>query len=163
MDQTAWATFWALIALIIFLGIVLYAGGHKTVAKSLDDRARRIRDELDEARRLREEAQALLAEYERKRQDAQKEASAIIERAKADAQLFAEDARRKMTETVERRTKMAEEKIGQAEAQAVKEVRSAATDRAIAAASQIIGDQMKGKAGDRLVEDAVAGIKSRLN
>lgn len=157
------ATFWALVALILFFGVVVYAGAHRTVGNALDDRARRIRSELDEARRLREEAQALLADYERKRQDAAKEAAVIVERAKADAQMFAEDSRRKMIETVERRTRMAEEKITQAEAQAIKEVRAAAADRAIAAAAQIIGDQTKGKAGDRLVEEAVAGLKSRLN
>jgi F-type H+-transporting ATPase subunit b len=157
------ATFWALVALILFFGVVVYAGAHRTVGSALDDRARRIRGELDEARRLREEAQALLADYERKRADATKEAATIVERAKSDAQLFAEDSRRKLVETVERRTRMAEDKIAQAEAQAIKEVRAAAADRAIAAAAQIIGDQTKGKAGDRLVEDAVAGIRSKLN
>jgi F-type H+-transporting ATPase subunit b len=157
------ASFWALIALILFFGVVVYAGAHRTVGGALDDRARRIRAELDEARRLREEAQALLADYERKRTEATREAAVIIERAKTDAQLFAEDSRSKMIDAVERRTRMAENKITQAEAQAVKEVRSAAADQAIAAASRIIGEQTKGKAGDRLVEEAVAGLKSKLN
>lgn len=157
------ASFWALVALILFFGVVVYFGAHRTVGAALDDRARRIRSELDEARRLRDDAQALLADYERKRADATREAAVIVERARTDAQLFAEDSRRKLIETVERRTRMAEDKIAQAEAQAIKDVRSAAADRAIAAAAQIIGEQTKGKAGDRLVEDAVAGLRSKLN
>ena len=100
-------TFFAFVALVLFLGIVLWAGAHKSAGKMLDDRSARIAGELNEARRLREEAEALLAEYKQKRLDAEKEASEIVARAKADAALYAEEAKKKLSEAIERRTKQA--------------------------------------------------------
>ena len=98
MDATALATFWALIALVIFLGIVLYVKAPAMVTKSLDERADRIRNELEEARKLREEAQQVLAEYQRKRKEAEQEASEMVEAAKHEAEVLVADAKRKTEE-----------------------------------------------------------------
>jgi F-type H+-transporting ATPase subunit b len=108
------ATFWATIALVIFVGVVLYLKVPGMLSKSLDERADRIRAELEDARKLREEAQQLLAEYQRKRKEAEKEAADIVEVAKREAALLAEEAHKKTEEYVARRTALAEQKIGQA-------------------------------------------------
>lgn len=156
-------TFFAFVALVLFLGIVLWAGAHKSAGKMLDDRSARIAGELNEARRLREEAEALLAEYKQKRLDAEKEAGEIVARAKADAALYAEEAKKKLSEAIERRTKQAETKIAQAEAAAAKDVRARAADLAVAAAASLLKDGMKGKAGEGLVSESIAAVKTRLN
>ena len=116
------ATFFALVALIIFLAIAAYAGAFKKMGAGLDSRADRIRKELDHATQLRKDAEALLAEYKQKRLDAEKEAASIISAAKADAEEYAAETRRKLTESLERRSKQAEQKIAQAEAAAIKDV-----------------------------------------
>lgn len=157
------ATFWALIALLIFLAVVFRAKLPSAIAAKLDHRAERIRKDLDDARRLREEAQALLAEYESKRREAGKEAEDIIRRARADAEAFAADTRQKLADMVERRTRMAKDRIAHAETEAVKDVRAAATDLAIAAAERIIAAESKGAEAAKLIESSIAGLKSRLN
>jgi F-type H+-transporting ATPase subunit b len=157
------ATFFALVALVLFLGIVFWAGAHKTAGKALDDRAAQIDKDLNDARKLREEAEALLAEYKQKKLDAEKEAAGIIAQAKTDAASYAEDAKKKLADSLTRRTKQAEQKIAQAEAAAIKDVRSAATDLAMKAASAIIADGAKGKGGDKLIAESIAAVKSRLN
>lgn len=157
------ATFVALVALVLFLGIVVWAGAHKTVGKMLDDRAAGIAKDLDDARRLREEAEALLAEYKQKRIDAEKEAAEIVTRAKADAAAYAEESKKKLSESIERRTKQAETKIAQAEAAAEKDVRARAADLAVAAAAALLKEGAKGKAGEGLVSESIAAVKSRLN
>ena len=157
------ATFWALVALLLFVAIVFRAKLPRAITAKLDHRAERIRKDLDEARRLREEAQALLAEYESKRRAAGKEVKDIIRRARADAETFAADTRQKLAEMVERRTRMANNRIAQAEAQAVKDVRAAATDLAIAAAERIIAAESKGEQAAKLIESSIGGLKSRLN
>jgi F-type H+-transporting ATPase subunit b len=157
------ATFWALVALLLFLGVVLWSGAHKTIFSSLDQRAASISKELDDARKLREEAEALLAEYKRKRADAEKEAQEIVARAKADAAAYGEESKKKLADSLERRTKQAEQKIAQAEAAAVKEVRSKATDLAIAQAAELLSAKVKGKGGENLIAESIAAVKSRLN
>lgn len=157
------ATIWAAIALAIFLGIVFKAGVHKKIGASLDDRSDKIKNELDEARKLREEAQELLAEYQRKRKEAELEAEEIVDAAKREAELIAEDANKKTQEHVVRRTAMAEQKISAAEAQAVSDVRSAAVDLAIAAAEKIIAGKVRGATADKLVKSSIAEVKARLN
>src|SRR5690606_8957729 len=126
--------FWVAVAFFGFVGVLAYAGAFKSMAAALDRRSARIKADLDEARRLRDEAAALLAEYQRKQREAEREAEAIVSDAKAEAERVAAEARAKMEEFVARRTKIAEAKIGQAEAQALAEVRSAAADAAITAA-----------------------------
>lgn len=119
----------------------------------LDDRSAQIAKDLSDARRLREEAEALLAEYKQKRIDAEKEAGEIVARAKADAASYAEESKKKLGEAIERRTKQAETKIAQAEAAAAKDVRARAADLAVAAAASLLKDGMKGKGGESLIAD----------
>ena len=124
MDATSTATFWALVALVIFLGVVVYIKVPGMIAKALDARADKIRNELDEARRLREEAQQLLAEYQQKRKEAEKEAADIVAAAKREADMLVGEAHKKTEDYVARRTALAEQKIAQAERDAVNEVRA---------------------------------------
>lgn len=156
-------TFFAFVALVLFLAIVFYAGAHKKAGAALDARANQISKDIADARKLREDAEALLAEYKQKKLDAEKEAVGIISQAKADAAAYAEDAKRKLADSLARRTKQAETKIAQAEAAAIKDVRAAATDLAIKAASSIIGDSTKGKSGEALIADSIAAVRTRLN
>jgi F-type H+-transporting ATPase subunit b len=131
--------------------------------KGIDDRRDRIKAELAEARRFKEEAQVLLAEYERKRQEAEHEAQAIIASAKAEAERLAAEAAAKVEEFVARRTKMAQEKIAQAEAQALADVRSAAADAAVAAAGSILARTVKDKVADNLLAEGIADLKAKLS
>ena len=156
-------TFWATAALFIFLAIVIYLKVPGKVQSSLDSRSDQIKAELNEARRLREEAQALLAQYQRKRKEAEQEAAEIITAAKNEASLIADEAEKKTAEHVVRRTAMAEQKIAAAEAQAVLDVRAAAVDLAVAAAEKIIAGKAKGAAADQLIKSGVAEVKARLN
>jgi F-type H+-transporting ATPase subunit b len=155
--------FWVLVSFVLFIGLIVYLKVPGKVTAMLDERAERISRELDDARKLREEAQGLLAEYERKRRDADKEAEAIIAQAREEAEAFAVETRQKLVEMVERRGHMAEEKIAQAEAQAVKEVRAAAAELAIAAATRIISDEVQGAKADQLVDASIADLKDRLH
>ena len=157
------ATFWALIALIIFLGVVVYMKVPGMLTKNLDERADKIRNDLEEARRLREEAQELLAEYQRKRKEAEQEASDIIAAAERDAELMAKEAEEKTADFVARRTAMAEQKIAQAQAQAVADVRASAVEIAIAAAGKIVEGKVSGATADKLIKDSIAEVKARLN
>jgi F-type H+-transporting ATPase subunit b len=154
------ATFYALVALVLFLGIVMYAGAHKKAAAALDARAAQIDKDLNDARKLREDAEALLAEYKQKKLDAEKEAAGIVAQARTDAAAFAEDAKKKLADSLVRRTKQAEQKIAQAEAAAIKDVRSAAADKAIAAATALLSGA---KGNDKLIVESIAALKSRLN
>jgi F-type H+-transporting ATPase subunit b len=141
-----------------------YFGVQKLMVKGIDDRRDRIRAELDEARRLKAEAEALLAQYRRKQHEAEEEAQAIVASAKAEAERLAKEAEAKLEEFVSRRTKMAENKIAQAEAQAVADVRSAAAEAAVAAAAEnILTRTVKNKVADDLIAKGIAEVKSKLN
>jgi F-type H+-transporting ATPase subunit b len=129
----------------------------------LDERRDRIRAELDEARRLKDEAAALLEQYRHKQQEAEREAQSIVASAKAEAERLAAEAEVKMEEFVARRTKMAESKIAQAEAQALTDVRSAAAEAAVAAAETILSRSVKGKVADELISRSIADLKGKLN
>ena len=157
------AEFWVAVAFIIFVGVLGYFGAHRRLVNSIDDRRDRIKAELDEARRLKAEAEALLATYRRKQQDAEREAQTIIASAKAEAERLAGEAEAKIEEFVVRRTKMAESKIAQAEAQALADVRSAATEVAVAAAEAILTHSVKGKVADDLLAKGIADLKAKLN
>lgn len=154
---------WVAVAFVLFVGVIGYVGAHKKVIEALDRRAERIKAELDEARRLRDEAAALLAEYQRKQGQAEREAAEIIAEARAEAQRVAAEARGKMEEFVARRTRLAETKIGQAEAQALTDVKAAAADAAVAAAEKILRDAAKGKVADDLIAQGIADVKAKLN
>src|SRR6185437_777440 len=157
------AEFWVAIGFLVFLGLMGWVGVHRTIGKSLDDRAARIKAELDEARRLRNEAAALLAEYQRKRQDAEGEAQEIVSSAKAEAERLAVEAKARIEEFVSRRTKMAETKIAQAEAQAAADVRAAAAEAAVAAAEKILRQEVKGKLAGELVAKGIEDVRKKLN
>jgi F-type H+-transporting ATPase subunit b len=157
------ATFWALVALVIFLGVVFYMKVPGMISKSLDERANRIRNELDEARRLREEAQQLLAEYQRKRKDAEQEAGDIVAAAKREADLLVAEAQKRTEEYVARRTALAEQKIGQAERDAVNEVRASAVDVAVEAARKLLGDNVDAKVDADLFKTSLQQVKAKLN
>ncbi|MCB1477638.1 MAG: ATP F0F1 synthase subunit B [Tepidamorphaceae bacterium] len=156
------ATFFALVALIIFFAVVIYFKAPQMMTGSLDKRAVRIADELEEARKLREEAQALLADYQRKQRDAEKEAADIIAAAEANAARMTEEAKQGLEDLIARRTKMAETKIAQAESQALQDVRAVAADAAISAAEKILSAKMSGKAADEQVADSIKAVKARL-
>lgn len=157
-------SFWALVSLIIFIAIIYAVGAPKQIIAALDRRTERIRDELAEARKTREEAQLLLAEYQRKRLDAEKEAESIVEEARQEAKRLTEEANEKLSEMVERRTKAAENKIAQAEAQAVSEVRTKATNLAVAAATQLLERKLGDtKAGKDMMARSIDTVKDRLH
>ncbi|UDL91765.1 F0F1 ATP synthase subunit B [Mesorhizobium sp. PAMC28654] len=163
MDATALATLWATIALIIFVGIVIYIKVPGMIAKALDGRAAKISNELEEARRLREEAQQLLGQYQRKRKEAEQEAADIVAAARREAEMLAADAHKKTEEYVARRTALAEQKIGQAERDAVAEVRASAVDIAVEAARALLAGKVDAKAGADLFKASLQDVKAKLN
>ena len=163
MDWMKNPEYWVLVAFLIFLGMLWKANAHGMIAKALDDRADQIRKELDEARRLREEAQNLLADYQRKQRDAEAEAKSIIDNAKREAEAMAADTRKSLAEQLERRTKAAEDKIARAEAQAVSDVRAAAVDGALAAAQRVLAGKTPGALGASLIDQSISELKSKLN
>jgi F-type H+-transporting ATPase subunit b len=158
-----WAQVWATVALVIFLAGAVYLKVPGMVAKALDARADKITGELAEAKKLREEAQALLTEYQKKRADAEREAAEIVAAAKREAEMLSAESRQKTAGFVARRTALSEQKIAQAETEAVSAVRAAAVDLAVAAAEKLIAANLEGKAGADLFASSVAEVKTRLN
>jgi len=154
---------WVALAFVCFVAGLGYIGVHRMIGKSLDERAGRIKNELDEARKLKDEAAQLLADYQRKRQEAEGEAQEIISGAKAEAERLAVEAKAKIAEFVARRTKMAETKIAQAEAQATADVRSAAAEAAVAAAQKILTAETKGKLANELIAKGIEDVRKKLN
>jgi F-type H+-transporting ATPase subunit b len=154
---------WVAFAFIIFLGILFYAGVHRKLIAALDQRQARIKTELDDARRLREEAEKLLADYQRRQREAEREASDIIASAQAEAERIAADAKSKVEDFVARRTKMAETKIAQAEVQALADVRAAAAEAAVAAAERVLMQTVHGQVADQLLAKGVENVKKKLN
>lgn len=157
------ATFWIAVSFVLFFALLVYLKVPQRVAEALDRRSGAIRREIDEARALREEAQSLLASYQRRRAEAEQEAEEIIARARTEAAALAEEARRQMEFQVRRRTQLAEEKIAQAEAEAVKAVRNAAVDVATAAAERLIRERMDSEQARRLTEDSIRDLRLRLH
>jgi len=147
---------WVAIAFLCFLGLLVYLGAHRKIIDAIDRRQARIKSELEQARRLREEAQSLLGEFERKAREAETEAQAIIAGAKAEAERLAAEAKTRAEDFVARRTKMAETKIAQAEAQA-------AADAAVAAAEKILAATAKGKVAEDLLTRGIAEVKQKFN
>lgn len=154
---------WVAIAFVILMVLFAYLGIHKTVLTALDHRGERIKAELDEARRLKDDAAKLLAEYKTKRSSAEREAEEIIANAKADAERIAIEAKAKMEDFVARRTKTAESKIALAEAQALADVRAAAANAAVSAASTILSHSVKGTIADDLLAKGIAEVRAKLN
>ena len=156
------AEFWVAIAFLIFVGVLGYLGAHRLLVKSIDGRRERIRAELDEAGRLKAEAQALLAHYQRKQQEAEDEAQAIVASAKAEADRMLAEAEVKMEEFLARRTKMAEGRISQAESQALADVRAAAAEAAVAAAERLLPGVVKDNVAAGLIARGIADVERKL-
>jgi F-type H+-transporting ATPase subunit b len=157
------ATFWSAVAFVILIGGFIYLGVHRKLAETLDHRAARIKAELDDARRLKDEAQKLVAEYRARREGAVKEAEEIVAGARSEAERIAAEARTRMEDFVVRRTRMAETKIALAEAQAVADVRAAAADAAVAAAARVLSQTVKGNTADALLTQGIAEVRQKLN
>jgi F-type H+-transporting ATPase subunit b len=155
--------FWVAVAFVILLGVFAYFGIHRTVLKTLDNRSDRIKAELDDARRLKDEAAKLLAEYKARHASAEREAQDIIESARTEAERIASEAKTKMEDFVARRTKTAESKIALAEAQAVADARSAAANAAVTAASAILSQSVKGQVADDLLVKGISEVRQKLN
>ena len=143
--------------------VFIYVGVPGVVTKALDHRADRIKAELDDARRLKDEAAALVADYKARYASAEREAQDIVTNAKAEAERIAVDAKARMEDFVSRRTKAAETKIAQAEAQALADVRAAAADAAVAAASQILTKSVSGPVADDLLAKGIQDVRAKLN
>lgn len=156
-------TVWVGVAFVIFLAILAYFGVPKAIAKALDARGEKVAQELAEARRLRQEAERLLAEYDAKRKAAETEAAEIVAGAKEEAARLAAEAEAKLNDFVVRRTKAAEDKIALAESQAEAEVRAAAADAATRAAELILRGKVTGATGDKLFEAGLGEVKAKLN
>lgn len=157
------ATFYAFVGLLLFLALIAYLKVPGMMAKGLDARAEKIQNELAEAKRLREEAQHLLAEYQRKRKDAEAEAASIVAAAEREASALTAEAKQKTEEYVARRTALSEQKIRQAEADAINAVRATAVDLAVAAAEKVIAAKADAGTGKALFDNAISEVKARLN
>ena len=154
---------WVAIAFIILMALFAWLGIHRTVLTALDHRAQRIKAELDDARRLKEEAAKLLGDYQARRASAEREAQEIVTNAKVEAERIATEAKARMEDFVARRTKTAENKIALAEAQALADVRAAAAEAAVAAASTVLSQSVKGSVADDLLAKGIAEVKAKLN
>lgn len=155
--------FVVLIAFIVFIGVLIYFKVPGMIGGMLDKRADDIKSELDEARALREEAQTILASYERKQMEVQEQADRIVEAAKEEAQLAAEAAKEDLKASIARRLAAAEDQIASAEGSAVKEVRDQAVDVAIKAAREIVAGQMTAAQGNALIDAAIKDVEAKLH
>ncbi|MDG2244437.1 MAG: F0F1 ATP synthase subunit B [Rhodospirillaceae bacterium] len=155
-------SFWVGLAFVLVVGF-LAKPIMRTVSSSLDARADKIRSQIDEARKLREEAQALLAEHQRKQRDALSEAESIVAQAKEEASRMRAQAETDLEQSIERRKAQALDRIAQSEAQAIASVRNTAVDVAVAAAEKLITDQMTGDRQAALVDQSIKDLADRLN
>ncbi len=156
-------TVWVAVALVIFLAVLVKFGVPAKIVAALDSRGEKVAQELAEARRLRQEAEKLLGEYESKRKAAEAEAAGLIAAAREEADRLSAEAAAKLEDFVSRRTRSAQEKIAQAEVQAEAEVRAAAAEAATKAAEIILRGQMGGKAGDTAFSAGLQEVKAKLN
>lgn len=157
------AEFWVAISFFVFVGIALKAGVGKLITDALDKRTKQIANDLAEARRFRDEAEALLKAYEAKRVAAEKEAQSIVDNARIDAERAASEAHARLTDFIARRTAAAEAKIAQAETQAAAEVKAAAADAAVRAAEEVLRDNLKGKTADRIFVDSLNQVRTQIH
>jgi F-type H+-transporting ATPase subunit b len=153
--------FWVAVAAAIFIAVV-WKPARKALIGSLDERAARIRGELDEARKLREEAERLLAQYQQKEREAAAEAEAIVAHAREEAERIAAQAATDLEQALVRRQRLAEERIAQAEQKALAEIRAVAVDVAIGAAREVIVSQIDEARGAALLDAAIAALPQRL-
>lgn len=154
---------WVAIAFVILMVVFGYLGVFKSAMSALDKRAERIKAELDDATRLKQEAAKVLADYKARSAAAEREAADIIANAKSEAERIATEAKAKMEDFVARRTKTAEGKIALAEAQALADVRAAAAEAAVQAASTILSQSVKGQVADDLLAKGITEVRQKLN
>ena len=154
---------WVAIAFVILMVVFGYLGVFKSAMTALDHRAERIKAELDDATRLKQEAAKVLADYKARSASAEREAADIIANAKSEAERIATEAKAKMEDFVARRTKTAESKIALAEAQALADVRAAAAEAAVQAASTILSQSVKGQVADDLLAKGITEVRQKLN
>ncbi len=156
-------TFWVAVSLLLFLGLLIYLGVPKVVTDALDARTEQIRKEIEDARQLREDAQAMLSDYRRKQKLAEDEAKTIIETAQKEAGRYAEETRLAIQAQMARRAELAEKRIARAEQAAIAEVRAAAADVAVAAAQRVLVDSLDERTDAQLINTAIKELPSRLN
>ncbi|MDA9432697.1 F0F1 ATP synthase subunit B family protein [Bradyrhizobium sp. CCBAU 51627] len=154
---------WVAIAFVVLMVVFGYLGVFKKAVAALDHRAERIKAELDDAMRLKQEAAKVLADYKARSAAAEREAADIIANAKSEAERIATEAKAKMEDFVARRTKTAESKIALAEAQALADVRAAAAEAAVQAASTILSQSVKGQVADDLLAKGITEVRQKLN
>lgn len=154
---------WVAVGLLIFVAIVVMAGAPRLVAASLDAKAAAIQADLDEAARLRAEAEAMLAQIRQEKAEAEAQAAELLAAAQADAKRLEADAKTRIEESTARRQALAERRIAQAEAEATQEVKAAAADLAARAAQQILAGRIAGAKSDPLLDEAIAQINGKLN
>lgn len=154
--------FWILVAFVIVI-VLLWKPASRAITKALDDRAYKIKNDLERAAKLRTDAQALLADYQQKQRDALKEAEAIMAQAKADAERMSAQAAADLEASLKRREQMALQRIAQAEQQALAEVRAAAVDIAIAATGKLLTEKLDPAKQDALVDSAIKELQGKLN
>jgi len=151
------------LAFLLFIGVLIYLKVPGMLGGALDKRAAGIQAELDEARALREEAQTILASYERKQKEMQDQADRIVAAAREDANLAAEQAREELQKSIVRRLAAAQEQIASAQTSAIKEVRDQAITIAVAAAGQIMAKQMTAAKGNKMIDEAIAEVDAKLH
>ncbi|MGY3236359.1 F-type H+-transporting ATPase subunit b [Bradyrhizobium sp. USDA 4472] len=154
---------WVAVAFLILMVVFGYLGVFKKAMAALDHRADRIKAELDDATRLKQEAAKVLADYKARSASAEREAADIIANARSEAERIATEAKAKMEDFVARRTKTAESKIALAEAQALADVRAAAAEAAVQAASTILSQSVKGQVADDLLAKGITEVRQKLN
>ncbi|WP_375458790.1 ATP F0F1 synthase subunit B [uncultured Enterovirga sp.] len=157
------AEFWVLVAFVILMGVIWYVGGFRQITDAIDGRGRLVQAELDEAKRLREEAAAVLADYTRRRDEAEREAEEMVAAARVEAEGVAREAHERMAEFVTRRTAAAEAKIAQAEVQATQQVRAAAAEAAVKVSEAVLREQVRGQGGEDLLVRSLGEIRSKLH
>jgi len=156
------AEFWVFVAFLILVGAV-FKKVSAVIAGSLDARAGRIRAQLEEAEKLRDDAQALLADYQRKQRAATQEAEAIVAQAKSEAQRMSEQAQADLEQALKRREQQALQKIAQAEAEALGAVRNQAVDLALAASARLMADNLDDERAARLVDEAIKDLPDKMH
>lgn len=156
-------SFWVGAAVVSFLVLLVYLGVHKTIAKSLDARGEKIQAELDEARKLKEEAQSLLAQHQRRQREATKEAEDILAHARDEAAAIEGEIASSVNTMVERRTRLAEDRVKAAEAAAVKDVRKVAVEIATSAAHSVIASHLTADAQKDSIDKAIGDLDHKLH
>jgi F-type H+-transporting ATPase subunit b len=155
--------FWVLVSFLLFLALIWYVGGFTRILDALDARGRQVRAELDEAKRLREEAAKVLADYKRRQGEAEREADALVAAARDEAERIAQEAQTRLADFVTRRTAAAEAKIAQAETQAAQQVRAAAAEAAVRVSESVLRTELRGDAAQDLMRRSLGEIRGKLH